>query len=293
MAAKVVRFAEAGQVNLRPGLLIGNTVADISGRHPTIASFLGNCPDGWDPELSLPNGAPTFDSAAVRFGPPMDPGNLVYAVGANYRKHAEEAGLSVPKTPVIFFKPYTSLVGPNEAICIPPVSTKLDYEGEMAVMIGKEATGISRAQARAHVAAITILNDTTARDLQWVELGSNRIVDWFTSKALDKSSPLGPHLTSAKEIADVHNIRIKTSLNGQTMQDANTSMMVYDTWALIEFITRHATLRPGDIIATGTPFGVGGFREIFLNHGDTVRIELEGIGVLENPVTRSAGTRST
>jgi len=155
------------------------------------------------------------------------------------------------------------------------------------VMIGKDATNVSRADAPKYVAAVTIVNDTTARDLQWVDLGKNRIVDWFCSKALDQSSPVGPNLTSAKAIRDVHKLRLKTTLNGQTMQDADTGLMVYDTWQLIEFISARATLRAGDIIATGTPFGVGGFREIFLKHGDVVRVELEGVGALENTVVKA------
>jgi 2-keto-4-pentenoate hydratase/2-oxohepta-3-ene-1,7-dioic acid hydratase in catechol pathway len=212
---------------------------------------------------------------------------MIFAVGANYRQHAEEAGLGVPKTPVIFFKPYPALVGADQPIKIPSRSSKLDYEGEMAVMIGKDATNVSRADAAKYVAAVTIVNDTTARDLQWVDLGKNRIVDWFCSKALDQSSPVGPNLTSMKAIPDVHKLNLKTTLNGQVMQNADTGLMVYDTWQLIEFISAHATLRAGDIIATGTPFGVGGFREIFLKDGDVVRVELEGVGALENTVAKA------
>ena len=241
---------------------------------------------GWDPGMQLPK-TRNFRRHDVSVGPPVDTGRMIFAVGANYRQHAEEAGLGVPKTPVIFFKPYPSLVGPDQPIRIPSMSSKLDYEGEMAVMIGKDATNVSRADASKYIAAVTIVNDTTARDLQWVDLGKNRIVDWFASKALDQSSPVGPNLTSAKAVPDVHKMHLKTTLNGQTMQDANTGLMVYDTWQLIEFISARATLRAGDIIATGTPFGVGGFREIFLKDGDVVRIELEGVGALENTVVKA------
>jgi 2-keto-4-pentenoate hydratase/2-oxohepta-3-ene-1,7-dioic acid hydratase in catechol pathway len=157
----------------------------------------------------------------------------------------------------------------------------------MAVMIGKDATNVSRDDASKYVAAVTIVNDTTARDLQWIELGKNRIVDWFASKSLDKTSPIGPSLASFKSNADVHKIRLKTWLNHQVMQDASTDLMVYDTWQLIEFISARMTLRAGDVIATGTPFGVGGFREIFLKSGDVVRVELEGVGALENEVVNA------
>ncbi|MDF2766409.1 MAG: 5-carboxymethyl-2-hydroxymuconate delta-isomerase [Rhodospirillales bacterium] len=280
----LVTFAEGGQNVLRPGLLTGDAVADLSPRYWTIASFLAEHPTGWDPEMDAPAGFPTHPRANLRVGPPIDPGGLVYAVGANYRQHAEEAGLSVPSQPIIFNKTYTALVGPGEPIVIPPVSNQLDYEGEMAVVIGRDATRVSRDEAKTCVAGVTILNDTTARDLQWVELGKNRIVDWFASKNLDRSSPLGPGIASIRAVPDLHRLRLQTTLNGKIMQDADTSLMVYDTFTLIEFITARATLRAGDVVATGTPFGVGGFREIFLKQGDTVRIELEHVGVLENGV---------
>src|SRR6476661_3842923 len=285
MSTVLIRFREKNsRKEFRPGLATGDTVADISGRYPTIAAFLEENEGGWNPELQAPGDTPTFRRDDVSLGPPIDPGRMIYAVGANYRQHAEEAGLGVPKTPVIFFKPYPSLVGPDQPIRIPSVSSKLDYEGEMAVVIGKDASNVSRADAAAHVAAVTIVNDTTARDLQWVDLGKNRIVDWFCSKALDQTSPVGPNLTSMRAIHDVHKLHIKTTLNDQVMQNADTGLMVFDTWQLIEFISAHATLRAGDIIATGTPFGVGGFREIFLKAGDVVRVELEGVGALENAV---------
>jgi acylpyruvate hydrolase len=288
MSTALVRFRETnGQGEFRPGLAIGDMVADISGRFATLAAFLAHHGNGWDPDLRAPSGAPTFRREDVALGPPVDPGRMIFAVGANYRQHAEEAGLSVPKAPVIFFKPYPSLVGPDQPIAIPSVTSQLDYEGEMAVMIGKDATKVLRTDASKHVAAVTIVNDTTARDLQWIELGKNRIVDWFASKALDQTSPVGPSLATVKSIADIHKIRLTTSLNGKLMQDASTELMVYDTWQLIEFISARTTLRAGDIIATGTPFGVGGFRDIFLKPGDVIRVELQGVGVLENVVVNA------
>jgi acylpyruvate hydrolase len=287
MSTVLVRFRERGsREEFRPGLANGDAVADISDHYPTIGAFLKDNAGGWDPGMELPN-ANSLHRRDVSLGPPIDSGRMIFAVGANYRQHAEEAGLGVPKTPVIFFKPYPSLVGPDQPIRIPSVSSKLDYEGEMAVMIGKDASNVSRADAAAHVAAVTIVNDTTARDLQWVDLGKNRIVDWFCSKALDQTSPVGPNLTSMRAIHDVHKLHIKTMLNDQVMQNADTGLMVFDTWQLIEFISAHATLRVGDIIATGTPFGVGGFREIFLKAGDVVRVELEGVGALENAVVQT------
>jgi len=288
MGTTLVRFKQkSGSEDFRPGLAVGDKVFDISARYPSLNDFFIQHPNGWDPNLSTPDGAPSFRGDDVTLGPPIDPSRTIFAVGANYRQHAEEAGLGVPKTPVIFFKPYPALVGPGESIVIPSVSSKLDYEGEMAVVIGRDATKVSRADAPKYVSAVTIVNDTTARDLQWVDLGKHRIVDWFASKALDRTSPVGPSLTSVKAIPDIHKMKLKTTLNGKVMQDAHTGLMVYDTWQLIEFISRHGTLRAGDIIATGTPFGVGGFREIFLTAGDVVRVELQGVGALENPVANA------
>ncbi|MDP2620313.1 MAG: fumarylacetoacetate hydrolase family protein, partial [Hyphomicrobiales bacterium] len=176
MTDLLVRFAGKISAPFRPGLLVGDTVHDISRRYPTIAAFLAAHRNGWDSETELQKDAPALPRSDVILGPPIDPGSLVYAVGANYHKHAEEAGLSVPAQPLIFTKPYTALVGPDEAIEIPPLSEQFDYEGEMAVVIGRDAKRVSRDAAPEYVAGVTILNDVTARDLQWVELGKHSIV---------------------------------------------------------------------------------------------------------------------
>jgi 2,4-didehydro-3-deoxy-L-rhamnonate hydrolase len=197
MAARLVTFADSDRAALRPGLLIDGHVTDLSLCYPSIQSFLAAHPTEWDPEIRPPADLPTYRCEAVRLGPPIDPAGLAYAVGANHRQHAEEAGLAVPSQPVIFRKAYTTLVGPGEPIIIPPVSNKLDYEGEMAVVMGRDASRVPRADARDYVAGVTILN---ARDLQWVELGKNRIVDWFASKNLDRSSPLGPAIASIRAV---------------------------------------------------------------------------------------------
>ena len=153
MSTVLVCFREkASSSEFRPGLLKGDAVADISDRYATIAAFLKEHPAGWDPGMELPAGK-TFRRSDVSIGPPVDTGRMIFAVGANYRQHAEEAGLGVPKTPVIFFKPYPALVGPDQPIRIPSMSSKLDYEGEMAVMIGKDATNVSRTDAPNYVAA--------------------------------------------------------------------------------------------------------------------------------------------
>lgn len=279
----LVRFTENSSAPLRPGFTSGDRIFDISSRFPTVASFVAAHPDGWGPADIDTNGLPNHLATSVRLGPPVDDGASVYLVGANYKKHAEEAGLDVPATPVIFMKPTTALVGPRDPICLPPVSSEMDYEGELAVMIGRTARRVSKADARDYVAGLTVVNDVTARDLQWVMLGKNRIVDWLSSKALDKSTPVGPGIVSRSGL-DPHALRLTTDMNGQRMQDGETSMMVFSIWDLIEFLSARVTLRPGDILSTGTPVGVGGFRKIFLKPGDVLRVEVESVGVLENHV---------
>lgn len=283
----LVRFAPAANVALRPGVVVGDDVHDISSEFPDLRSFLARFPSGWKPRDVTLASANSHKLRAVRLGPPIDEASQLYLVGANYKQHAEEAGLDVPKQPVIFQKPPGALVGPSEPIEIPRISTQMDYEGELAVVIGRTARNVSAAEAPDYVAAATIVNDTTARDLQWVDLGKHRIVDWFSSKALNRSSPIGPWLVSLTELGDPHRLHLKTELNGTVMQNADTSLMVFNVWQLVEFCSARVTLRPGDVISTGTPFGVGGFRKIFLKEGDVLRVEIAKIGVLQNPVKQA------
>lgn len=282
----LVRFSRDKASPFRTGLLVGDRVHDIGERYPTVARFVAAHPDGWDAKAVDLSGVESHASANVHLGPPVDDGASVYLVGANYKKHAEEAGLDVPASPVIFMKPTTALVGPHDPIELPPISSEMDYEGELAVMIGREACRVRKEDAPRHVAGYTVVNDVTARDLQWVMLGKNRIVDWLSSKALDKSTPVGPGIASRTVAADPHKLRLTTDLNGQRMQDGETSMMVFSIWQLIEFLSARVTLRSGDILSTGTPVGVGGFRKIFLKAGDRLRIEVEHVGVIDNPVAK-------
>lgn len=281
---KLVRFSPSSGDPLRPGVVVGDVVHDVSALFPDLRSFISRFPTGWGPGDVDLSGTTRHRLREVRLGPPIDEASQLYLVGANYKQHAEEAGLDVPAQPVIFQKPPSALVGASEPIEIPPISTRMDYEGELAVVIGKTARNVSSADAPHYVAGATIVNDTTARDLQWVDLGKHRIVDWFSSKALDRSSPVGPWIVSASELGDPHKLHLRTELNGSLMQDADTSLMVFNVWQLVAFCSARVTLKPGDVISTGTPFGVGGFRKIFLKAGDVVRIEITGIGVLENRV---------
>lgn len=281
---QLVRFTVHGTNAARIGLRHDGVVHDLTPRFGSIAAFVRAFPDGWTLEQAGLGSLSTHRSEDVELSPPIDDASVLYLVGANYRKHAEEAGLSIPKSPVIFSKPATALVGAEQPISLPLISTQMDYEGELAVVIGRTAHRVSKSDAPRHVAGYTIVNDVTARDLQWVELGKHTIVDWFSSKSLDRSTPVGPGIVPAAAVGDPHQLHLTTRLNGELMQDSDTSLMVFSVWDLVEFISARVTLRPGDCISTGTPFGVGGFRKIFLKDGDRLRVEIEGVGALENGV---------
>ncbi|HVF63109.1 MAG TPA: fumarylacetoacetate hydrolase family protein [Casimicrobiaceae bacterium] len=282
----LVRFMGREDSQPRIGLVQENAVFDVTNRYASIGAFVAQFADGWTASSVALREYQRHRLDEVTLAPPIDDASTLYLVGANYRQHAEEAGLSVPKTPVFFDKPPTALVGHEQPIVLPPISAEMDYEGELAVVIGRKATRVTKEQARGCVAGYTIVNDITARDLQWVELGKHRIVDWFSSKSLDASSPVGPWIVPASTAGDPHGLRLRTMLNGEVMQDSDTSLMVFSVWDLIEFASARVTLRPGDIISTGTPFGVGGFRKIFLKPGDRLEVAIEGVGTLRNGVER-------
>lgn len=258
-------------------------VYDLSHRYASVTDVLRH-DDPWVSVEQALGSASVRELAGVQLKPPVDPWTRTFLVAANYRPHAQEAGLDVPAHPLLFTKFPESLVGHEEAIVLPSISDKMDYEGELAVVIGKGGSRIPAERAMDHVAGYTIVNDVTARDLQWTMLGKNRVVDWLSSKMLDASSPMGPGIIPARAIPDPHRLTLKTHLNGQIMQDSSTSLMVFKVPQLIEYLSARIALRPGDIIATGTPFGVGGFREIFLKDGDMLEVTIEGIGTLRNQV---------
>jgi len=205
--------------------------------------------------------------------------NLV-CLGRNYRAHAEERGEEVPQAPIFFTKAPTCVIGPGEAIEYPSVTQLLDYEGELAVVIGRGGKQIPKERALEHVFGYTILNDVTARDVQRLHH------QWFRGKSLDTFGPMGPWIVTADEIPDPQALRIRTWVNGELRQDAPTSQMIFSVAEIIAWLSDGMTLEPGDIIATGTPAGVGeqAGQVRPLQRGDRVRIEVEGIGTLENPV---------
>lgn len=202
-------------------------------------------------------------------------------VGLNYRDHAEEAKMKIPEEPTLFSKYPSVVVGPGEAIRMPKVSDQIDYEGEFAFVIGKGGRDIPRERALEHVVGYTIMHDVSCRDYQM------RTGQWMIGKTFDTFAPMGPYLVLKDEIPDPHNLDLTTRLNGEVMQHSNTKNLIFNVFDLIAYMSQVFTLEPGDVVSTGTPAGVGFARKppIFLKPGDSVRIAIAGLGVLENPVT--------
>jgi len=236
----------------------------------------------WDVANARNSDLDVFPIENARLGPPIPDPDKIICLGLNYRSHAEEAGLAVPKVPLLFGKYRNTLNGPTSPIVLPSMSAEIDYEGELAVVIGKRGKDISVASALEHVAGYMALNDVSARDLQM------RTGQWLSGKTLDTFAPCGPALV-INEINDPQNLNISTRVNGQTLQQSNTRYMIFSVVETIAYISQLMTLEAGDIIATGTPEGVGFKRNppIFLRDGDVVEVEIEGIGTLKNPVIRN------
>jgi len=207
------------------------------------------------------------------------PGKIV-CVGLNYRDHAEEQGTALPEAPLLFAKWQNTLIGPGDPIVIPPIVTKCDYEAELGVVIGTSVRQASAENALEAVAGYICVNDVSARDLQFAD------GQWTRGKSPDTFCPVGPRLVPRDEVPDPQALSIRAILNGTPMQDSTTANMVFGVAELIEYITQTITLEPGDLIATGTPAGVGAFREppVFMQPGDEITIEIEGLGSLTNPV---------
>jgi acylpyruvate hydrolase len=290
---RVVRYEGSDRV-ARLGALTDSGVIDLKAAAraagiPTevfadITSFLSAGEAGVRDAVKLIQGVPktaiTPAENVVLRAPLPKPGKII-AVGLNYRDHSMEAGAKeLPKTPIIFAKFTTSICGPGDSIVIPVGDPQVDYEAELAVVIGRKAKGIAATNALQYVAGYMPLNDVSARVWQFGDK------QWVRGKSCDTFCPIGPHLTTRDEVPDPHSLAIFARVDGVTLQDSNTSKMIFRIPELLEFISASITLEPGDIIATGTPEGVGVFRTppIFLKPGDVVEIEIQNLGVLRNPV---------
>lgn len=229
-------------------------------RHPEVASFLR-------------------DESTVRIARPFLPRNII-CVGLNYKDHAEESNTPLPTQPILFAKWTGAASGPDDAIVVPPDTSEVDYEAELAVVIGRKCRSVSEAEALDFVAGYACMNDVSARDFQRAD------GQWVRAKSQDTFGPFGPYIVTKDEIADPQVLPIRCSVNGRLLQNSNTSKMIFTVRELIAYISRGVTLNPGDVITTGTPNGVGFAQKppVFLQAGDTVTVEIEGVGRLSNAV---------
>ncbi|MFN2529812.1 MAG: fumarylacetoacetate hydrolase family protein [Pyrinomonadaceae bacterium] len=211
----------------------------------------------------------------VRLGPCIVRPSKIICIGLNYAGHAAEGGLEIPKEPVIFFKATSAVCGPNDDVIIPKGSQKTDWEVELAVIIGKRTSHVSKVEANSYIAGYALHNDYSEREFQ-LERGGQ----WVKGKSCDTFAPLGPFLVTRDEVPDPHNLRLWLKVNGKLLQDANTSDLIFDVPTLVSYLSKFMSLLPGDVISTGTPAGVGfGLKPPrFLSHGDVVELGIDGLG---------------
>ncbi len=273
---KLIRFGEPGKE--KPGALLSDgSRIDASGLGSDYnEAFFG---DSGLQELGSwlqknASSAPRVASS-VRLGPPVCRPSKIVCIGLNYRDHAAETKAEAPKEPVIFFKATTSLVGPNDALVRPLNSTKVDWEVELAVVIGRKASYVSKEKALDHVGGYALHNDYSERNFQ-LEHGGQ----WVKGKSADTFAPLGPFLATPDEIPNVGNLKMWLKVNGTLRQNSSTSNMIFDVATLVSYVSQFMTLLPGDVISTGTPAGVGlGMNpQMYLNAGDVVELGIESLG---------------
>jgi len=281
---RLVTFDREGDV--RAGVLVEGRIAPLAdlGEPDSVRELLA--------DLDAPRAAaiaeraaglePKFDLGDVRLLAPVPDPEKIICLGLNYRDHADETGQEIPHAPMWFGKFRNSLAGEGAAIVLPPaLPDYVDYEAELAVVIGRPGRDIPREDALTHVAGAMCMNDVTARDLQF----ENPL--WMSGKAIDGFAPCGPSLVTLDELGRLDGLAVQTRVNGETLQRGSTADMIFDVPYIVAWLSRTMTLLPGDIIATGTPAGVGGSRGVFLRPGDLVEVEIEGIGTLTNPVAKA------
>jgi|SRR5687767_3115604 len=224
---------------------------------------------------------PTVSLGDIRLRPPVARPGKIICIGLNYLDHVQESGAEAPESPLIFSKFGTCAAASEDPIILPIDSEQVDFEAELAVVIGRRAKNIELEKAMDYVFGYTNFNDVSARDMQFAD------GQWQRGKSCDTFAPFGEFVATKDEIPDPHNLRIQFRLNGETMQDSNTDQLIFKIPELVEYISRSITLEPGDIIATGTPPGVGFARKppVFLKDGDVCEVEIDGLGVLINPVS--------
>lgn len=272
---KLIAFSHKGEARLRRGLVMdGQKVVEVPGDFRSLSDEQLASLSEVDAEASTL----TLDEVHLH-APVPNPGKIL-CIGLNYLDHCQEAGQPIPKHPLLFAKYSNALAGHREAIRLDGSSDEVDYEAELAFVIGKKAYHVSEDEAMDYVAGYVTANDVSARDVQFADS------QWVRGKTFDTFCPLGPWLVTRDEVPDPHNLGIRCRVNGQTLQNSNTNQLIFKIPTLVSFLSHGITLEPGDIVLTGTPPGVGFARnpKIFLQPGDSVEIEIEGVGLLQNPV---------
>jgi 2-keto-4-pentenoate hydratase/2-oxohepta-3-ene-1,7-dioic acid hydratase in catechol pathway len=272
---RIARFRFDGKISY--GIVLGEKVipAEKLGIPETVEEFIAS-----GIKVS-PEGKEGIPLSKVELLAPLSNPPKIICLGLNYFDHAEEQGKEPPKDPVIFLKPRTSIAGPFEDIPVPfDYTTQVDYEVELAVVIGRKGKRIPEEEAMNYVFGYMVFNDLSARDIQFGDK------QWTRGKSLDKFAPMGPWITTRDEIRDPYSLRMRTLVNGEVMQDSSTAKMAIKIPRIISVLSKGMTLEPGDIIATGTPAGVGVFRnpQRFLKPGDIVKVEIENLGFLRNRI---------
>lgn len=279
---RYVTYDDDGQ-GWRGGALDGERVVDLG-------EALGSDRPGDAVPLALSMGmsaveraiaaAPSRPLAGARLGPPIPRPEKIVCIGLNYRDHAAEAGLPLPTVPMLFAKYANSLIGPEDAIVLPRGEHDVDYEAEVAIVVAERCKDVAPGSGLDRVGGLMCFNDVTARDLQF------ETSQWTGGKAIDSFGPCGPAVVTLDELGDVQDLSIRTRVNGEPVQESSTADMVFGFGELVERLSRVMTLAPGDVIATGTPAGVGFARspQVLLRPGDLVEVEVDGLGALRNPV---------
>jgi 2-keto-4-pentenoate hydratase/2-oxohepta-3-ene-1,7-dioic acid hydratase in catechol pathway len=280
---KLVTFDAGGKTSI--GAWTDGGVIDLGDLAPTMVDFLagGDSPMAKARERVRSGGRgalKVWRAAEVRLRAPILKPNKILCIGLNYADHAAEQGIAIPKNPVLFSKYWTSVIGPDEPIVLPRASTQVDYEAELAFVIGKRAKHVPESEAMSVIAGYTICHDVSARDFQF---GDGQ---WVRGKTCDTFCPMGPWIVTADEIPDPHVLDIKLEIKGEVLQNSNTRNIIFKCAHLVHFFARTMTFEPGDVVSTGTPPGVGVFRKPprFLQPGETVEITIQNVGTLRNPV---------
>lgn len=273
---KLAQFRTKAVDGNRLGLLKGDALVDITEIAPDMLSLIKAGSPALHAAQNL-TAKSAYSLGAIEYLPAVYPGKIV-AIGRNYKEHAAEGGNEPPKSPLLFTKFPNSLNAHNAPVVLHAISEQIDFEAELAVVIGRRASKVSEANALDYVFGYSCLNDVSARDLQFSD------GQWVRGKSLDGFSPLGPFITTKDEIPDPQTLKIEGILNGEVMQSSNTNMMIFGVAYLISYISQAITLEPGDVIATGTPEGVGVFRKPprLLKPGDVFEVVIDKVGTLKN-----------